>query len=432
MGRIVAQRGDVCHPAAVAPSPRRTIVAWTLYDFANSAFAAIVLATIYPAYYANAVVGNADGRGDFWWGLAVSTSMVLVAVTSPLFGGIADHAGVRKPFFVWLSLASVATTALMATVGPGDVAWGFALAVIGVVTFEAAFVYYNAYLPRIAQPEILGRVSAAGFAVGYVGSLVAFVAAYPFAAAKAYGGCFLVAAAQFAIFSVPAFIILPPDERHAVPFGTALARGVREVQATLREILGDPARLQMRRFLTAYLIYEDGVNTVVTFAAVFAAKTLGFSFEEIIGLFILVQLSALVGSTAWARPTDRLGPRLVVRVTLVQWTLVTVLAYFVQAKWHFWVVAVLAGTGLGAVQAASRTFMATLIPAGREAAFFGFYSLVGKTGAVMGPLVFGGVSWLLAGNQRAAIVAVGLFFVVGLVLLARVRAGGPTAGARPA
>jgi UMF1 family MFS transporter len=413
----------------VPGSSRRTIVAWALYDFANSAFAAIVLATIFPAYYANLVVGNADGRGDFLWGAAVSTSMVLVALTSPLLGGIADHAGVRKRFLVCFSLASATATALLATVGPGDSAWGFALVVAGMVAFEAAFVYYNSYLPRIAPPEALGRVSAIGFAVGYAGSLVSFVAAYPFAAAKAYGGCFLVAAAQFALFAIPAFLILPADTRQAVPLGTALARGARETLATLREILGNRDRVEIRRFLTAYLVYEDGVNTVITFAAVFAAKTLGFSFEEIIGLFILVQVSALVGSMLWARPTDRLGPRLVVRVTLVQWALVTVLAYFVHAKWHFWIVAVLAGTGLGAVQAASRTFMATLIPKGREAEFFGFYSLVGKTGAVMGPVVFGAVSRALGGNQRAAIVAVGLFFVVGLVLLARVRAGGPTAPA---
>jgi UMF1 family MFS transporter len=415
----------------VPAARRRTIVAWVLYDFANSAFAAIVLATIYPAYYANLVVGNAEGRGDFWWGLAVSTSMVLVALTSPLLGGIADHAGVRKRFLVWLTLAAVGATALLATVGPGDVVRGFALAVAGMVAFETAFVYYNSYLPRIAPPEALGRVSAAGFAVGYAGSLVAFVAAYPFAASKSYAGCFLVAAAQFAIFSIPAFVVLAPDTRQRVPLGTAVARGARETLATLREILRDRARVQMRRFLTAYLVYEDGVNTVVAFAGVFAAKTLGFSFEEIIGLFMLVQLTALLGSAAWARATDRLGPRLVVRVTLVQWTLVTVLAYFVQTKWQFWVVAVLAGTGLGAVQAASRTFMATLIPQGREAEFFGFYSLVGKTGAVMGPLVFGGVSWLLSGNQRAAIVAVGLFFLVGLALLTRVQAGGPTAAGVP-
>ena len=407
-------------------APPRTIVAWTLYDFANSAFAAIIQATVFPAFYANLVVGNADGRGDFWWGLAVSVSMVLVAASSPVCGSIADHAGVRKPFFVWLTVAAVAATALMATIGPGMVVRGFALAVAGVVTYEAAFVYYNSYLPRIAEPATLGRVSAAGFAVGYAGSLVAFLAAWPFAAAGAYWACFLVAAVLFAAFSVPAFVALPADARQPVGLRAAVARGLRDTRTTLREILRDPERREMQRFLTAYLVYEDGVNTVITFSAVFAAKTLGFSFSEIIGLFMLVQVSALLGSAAWARTTDTRGPKLVVTVTLVQWAAVTILAYFVQAKWHFWAVAILAGTGLGAIQAASRTFMATLVPAGREAEFFGFYALVGKTGAILGPLVFGLVSSATRGDQRAAIVAVGLFFVVGLALLTRVRAGGPT------
>jgi UMF1 family MFS transporter len=306
--------------------------------------------------------------------------------------------------------------------------------VAGVVTYEAAVVYYNSYLPRIAPPAALGRVSAAGFAVGYAGSLVAFAAAYPFAAAKAYWGCFLAAAALFAVFSLPSFLVLPADARHPMSLAAAAARGTRQTLATLREIVADPRRAEMRRFLTAYLIYEDGVNTVVTFAGVFAAKTLGFTFPEIIELFMVVQVTALLGSAAWARPADARGPRLVVQVNLLQWTLVTVASFFVVTKGQFWLVAVLAGTGLGAIQAASRTFMATLVPPGREAEFFGFYSLVGKTGAIFGPLVFGGVSWLLAGNQRAAIVSVGLFFVVGLLLLRRVRAGGPTtaiAAARP-
>src|SRR6267142_2716167 len=379
--------GRVILPAVQA-SARRTIVAWTLYDFANSAFAAVVLSTVYPAYYANVVVGNADGRGDFWWGAAVSTAMVIGALTSLPLGGIADHAGARWNFFVGFSVASIAATALMATVGPGMAWWGWTLAVVGIVTYEAAFVYYNSYLPRIAPPERIGRVSAAGFAVGYAGSLVAFAAAYPFAAAHAYWGCFVAAAVLFAVFSIPAFVILPADARHPMRLATAASRGVGETLATLREILHDPARAQTRRFLTAYL-----------------------------------------GSAAWARPTDSRGPRFVVGVNLVQWALVTVASFFVVTKGQFWVVAILAGTGLGAVQAASRTFMATLVPPGREAEFFGFYSLVGKTGAIFGPLVFGGVSWLLSGNQRAAIVSVGLFFVVGLALLGRVSAGGPTARA---
>lgn len=408
------------------PSPRRTIAAWTLYDFANSAFSAIIVSTIFPVYYARAVVGNVEGRGDFWWGLTTSTAMIVVALASPVLGGIADHAGVRKPFFVGFTLASVTATALMATLGPGMVVSGFALGVAGIVAFEAAFVYYNSYLTRIAAPERVGRVSAMGFAVGYLGSVVAFLAAYPAVAARAFGAAFLTAAGQFWLFSLPAFLILPADTRHPVPLGAAVRRGVGETLATLREILREPARRQLRRFLTAYLVYEDGVNTVIVFAGVFAAQTLGFAETEIIGLFVLVQVTAFAGSAAWARVTDTRGPKLVVTATLVQWAAVTALAWLVTTKAQFWGVAILAGTGLGAIQAASRTFMATLVPAGREAEFFGFYALVGKTGAIAGPLVFGGVSWMLAGDQRAAIVAVGLFFAVGLLLLRRVRAGGPT------
>ena len=411
---------------------RRTIRAWMVYDFANSAFAAIVQATVFPAYYANIVVGNADGRGDFWWGTLVSLSMVLVALTSPLLGGIADHAGVRKPFFVGLTLVSVVATGLLATVDRGMLVRGFALGVAGLVTYEAALVYYNSYLPALAPPGELGRISARGFAVGYAGSIVAFLAAWPFAEAGRYGGCFLSAAVLFGLFSLPAFLALPSDAARSMTLGAAVRRGVGDTLVTLREIIGRPERAQMRRFLVAYLVYEDGVNTVISFSAVFAATTLGFSFSEIIGLFLVVQLTALLGSAAWARPTDVRGPRLVITLTLVQWALVTVLAFFVTAKWEFWVVGVIAGLGLGAIQAASRTLMATLVPPGREAQFFGFYALVGKTGAVLGPLVFGIVSRAMSGNQRAAIIAVGLFFIVGLALLSRVSAGGPTASRAPA
>jgi len=410
----------------VTDSPRRRIVAWTLYDFANSAFSAIIHATIFPVYFANVVVGNTEGRGDLLWGLAVSLSMATVALASPLLGGIADHAGARKPFFIGFTLLSVGATALLATVRPGMVQWGFALAVAGFVGFEAAFVYYNSYLPRIASPDLLGRISAAGFAVGYAGSVVAFVAAWPFAANEAYWGCFLSAACLFGLFSIPAFVILPADSRHPVPLGTAAAQGLRDTLATLREILTGPEHTAMRRFLLAYLFFEDGVNTVIAFASVFAARTLGFSATEIIALFLLVQTTALIGSAAWARATDTKGPKFVVSTMLVQWTAITLLACFVTVPWHFWVVAVLAGTGLGAIQAASRTFMATLIPPDREAEFFGFYALVGKSGAILGPFVFGLTSTLFGGNQRIAIVTVGLFFLVGLILLQRVPAGGPT------
>ena len=403
----------------------RAIVAWALYDFANSAFAAVIFATIYGAYYAMGVVGNEAGAGDLWWGRVISVSMAIVAVTSPLLGGIADRAGIRRPLFIGFTLLAVTATALMATVEPGMVVWGFALGVLGNVGYESALVYYNAYLPELAPRSHQGRVSAWGFAVGYAGSIAALLAALPFVRARTYGGAFLCTAALFAVFSLPAFFLLPQPRRGSLPVLAAARQGWADVLATARKILG---LRDLRRFLGAYFLYEDGVNTVVGFSAIFAAQTLGFPMDRLIVLYIVVQVSALLGALAWARPTDRIGPKRVVMVTLFQWTAVVIAAYFVETPGQFWVLAVVAGTGLGAVQAASRTFLSTLIPRGMEAEIFGFYSLCGKSAAVMGPLVFGGISHAAGGNQRLGIVAIGLFFLIGFGLLSRVRAGGPTAG----
>jgi UMF1 family MFS transporter len=398
-------------------------VAWTLYDFANSAFVAVIPATVYSKYYALAVVGNERGEGDFWWGLAVTTSMVIVAVASPPLGAVADHAGVRKRFLFFLTYLSVAATALMATVGKGDVLWGWLLAVVSTVGFEAAIVYYNAYLPDLTSRDRQGRLSAYGFAVGYLGSAVALGAALPFALRGNYAGTFLITAALFGLFAIPAFVYLPEDRPGTLGLAVALRVGFTQTGGTLRRILGLPP---LRRFLLAYLFFEDGINTVVYFSSIFAGHTLGFTTPEVIQLYFIVQLSALLGAWLWARPTDFRGPKFVVIATLVQWCLVVLAAYFVQTKLQFFVVAILAGTALGAVQAASRVFMATLIPKGQEAELFGFYALCGKTAAIFGPMIFGIASWVTGGNQRIAIVAVGLFFLVGLLLVRGVKAGGPT------
>jgi UMF1 family MFS transporter len=203
----------------------------------------------------------------------------------------------------------------------------------------------------------------------------------------------------------------------------AIREGLVGTARTVKEIF---ALREMRRFLGAYLLYEDGVNTVIFFSSIFAAKTLGFEMGQLIGLYILVQVTALVGAFLLGKPTDRLGPKVVVLYTLALWIAVVIAAYGVRTQGQFYVLAVVAGTGLGAIQAASRTFMATLIPRGREGEFFGCYVLCGKTASIFGPLVFGVVSHATGGNQRAAVLAVGSFFVIGLILLSRVRAGGPT------
>jgi len=401
---------------------RRTIASWCLYDFANSCYM-VLPAVLWTVYYRRVIVGNEQGLGDLWWGYAISGSMLIVALTSPPMGAIADYAGVRKRLLISYTLASVAGVCLYTTIEPGMVVWGLAVTVLSYVGFEGALVFYNAYLPEIAPRDYQGRVSGWGFAVGYAGSLLALLVALPFAKSGHYDMAWLSIAAAYLFFSLPAFFFLPADSPPRLKATTAALAGVRESWRTFCDIL----RLrETRRFLLAYFFFEDGVNTVIISAAGFADKTLGFSTEQLILLFVVVQVSALAGAFLWAKPTDVLGPKRVVMMMLVQWSLVVTAAYFVHTKMQFFVVAVLAGTGLGAIQAASRAFMSTMIPKGREGDFFGFYSLCGKSAAVLGPLIFGGVSKSTGGNQRLAILSVLALFVVGAALLRRVRAGGPT------
>jgi UMF1 family MFS transporter len=284
-------------------------------------------------------------------------------------------------------------------------------------------VFYNAYLPEIASGDHQGRVSGWGFATGYAGSLLGLLLAWPLVARDNFSATFLLTGVAFLLFSLPAFLWLPRDAPARLGAREAALGGLRETWRTFRDIVRIP---ELRRFLLAYFVYEDGVNTVVFFSSLFASKTLGFATTELILLFAVVQVSALLGALAWAKPTDRRGPKFVVLTMLAQWSLVVTAAYFVQTRTQFFVVAVLAGTGLGAIQAASRAFMSTLVPAAREAEFFGFYTLCGKSASVLGPLVFGAVSVASGGNQRLAVLSVLLFYLVGAAMLWRVPAGGPT------
>jgi UMF1 family MFS transporter len=401
---------------------KRTIVSWCLYDFANS-FYVVLPAVVWQVYFQNVIVGNADGQGDLWWGRIISASMLTVAITSPMMGAVADFAGRRKELLIAYTLVCVSAVALFGTVHPGMLLWGFVLTVVSYATFEGALVFYNAYLPEIAPKEYQGRVSGWGFGTGYGGTALGLLLALLFVQQELYAFAWIAIAVAFLVFAMPAFLWLPQDLAAQKGVFQAARGGIRESWRTFREIL---RHRELRRFLLAYFFFEDGVNTVIYFAAGFASKTLGFSTAESIYLFLVVQLSALAGAFLWAKPTDTLGPKRVLLIILVQWSVVVTAAYLVQTKPQFFAVAVLAGTGLGAVQAGARAFMASLIPTGREGDFFGFFALCGKSAAVMGPLLFGQVSHASGGNQRLAILAVLVLFVTGGVLLARVRAGGPT------
>lgn len=396
---------------------RKQVAAWALFDFANSAYPAVITAAIFGAYYANTVVDNEGGLGDLWLARAASLSVLFVAVSSPVLGAVADRAGVRKKLLFLYTFMCVLFVSLFVTIEPGMVVWGFLLFMLANIGFEGAMVFYNAYLPDLAPPERRGFVSGLGFAAGYAGSIAALLIAYPLLAREHYNLTWLSVAAFFAVFSIPSFLFLPKDQ----PGEETLLRAAYQGVVGFRSLVGEVLReRELRRFLIAFFFYIDGVLTVILVTGTYATKTLGFNDTERILLFLVVQISALVGALGLAKPTDVWGPKRVITLTLLLWTSLTVATFFVYSKPGFFVIAVVAGFGLGAVQAASRAMMAALIPRGKEAEMFGFYAFCGKSSSIMGPMVFGMVSYTLAGNQRAAVLAVGAFFLIGLVLLQRV------------
>ena len=400
------------------PVHKRTIFLWALYDFANSIYPAVITATIFGVYFTRHIVGNETGLGDLWWGRVISVSMLFVAFTSPSLGAIADAAGLRKKMLLFYTLLCAICVALFATIQPGMILWAFVLAVLANIGFEGALVFYNAYLPDIAPPKHQGAVSGIGFGLGYAGSAVGLLIVLPLVSRDQFDLTWLAVASFFVLFSLPAFIGLPADRRSEGTLHGAVLAGI----LGLKRLIGDVLRLRdLRRFLLAYFFYIDGVNTTIIFSAIFAAKTLGFDDPELIYLYLVVQLSALIGAFGLARPTDLWGPKKVISLTLVFWTMVVFSVYFVESKTLFFIMAVSAGLGLGVVQAASRALMSALIPQGKEAEMFGFYAFCGKSSSVIGPLVFGAVSFALGGNQRAAIFSVAAFFLIGLVFLQRVR-----------
>lgn len=397
---------------------RRHVAAWCLYDFANSSYSAVISAVIFPVYYTSYIVGNGAGLGDLWWGRAISLSMLAVALSSPLLGGIADFAGLRKRFLIAFTALSVLSVALLGVLEPGMALAGFVLIVLANYGMEGGLVFYNAFLTEIARPEYQGRVSSWGFGVGYAGSFVSLLVALPLVKAGWYAGAWASVALMFGLFALPAFIVLPAD-RPGQSIMHSFSRGVRFVWDSVGVLARNREAL---KFLLAYLLYADGVATVIVFSSVFAATTLGFETPELILLYMVVQITALIGAFGLARAVDTKGPKAVVMCSLVLWATVCVLAYFVAEKAHFWAVAVMAGLALGTVQAASRALYARFVPRGHETEYFGLYALVGKSSAVMGPLVFGAISSGM-GSQRPAILAVGGFFAGGLVLLGFVREG---------
>ena len=390
------------------------------------------MTVVYAVYFKKYIIGDLTvsfwglerNPGDLLWGMSGALSMFLVGVTSPILGAMADYSSKKKVFLLIYTLLCIVSTVGLYGLQPGMITLGMALFILGNFGFEGAIVFYNGFLPQISTTENIGKISGYGFALGYVGSLVSLMIALPYANAaftaedlSLMRPTFVWAGLFFFVFSLPFFFFIheriTPVERRTHSW---LAEGYRRTKETLRKVREFP---EIVRFLLAYFVYIDGVNTVIYFSGIYASDSLGFSLREVIQFFAVVQASAISGSYVFGFLTDKIGPRKTIKLTLVLWMVVVVGGFFSYDKATFYIVGLIAGVAMGSSQAASRALMGRLIPEGMEAEFYGFYALIGKFSAILGPLLFGFIS-TLTGSQRWAVLSIIIFFIAGFALLNRV------------
>lgn len=398
------------------------IFAWSLFDFANTAFYVVIVAVYYPIYFTK-VITNDSPDSDFLWGMTFSISMLIVASISPILGAVADYGVGKKKFLAIFTILCILATASLFFTSYSMIFTAMILLILANIGFEAGLVFYDAFLPEITTERSYGRVSGYGFAMGYIGSLVTLIVAYPLYADKFAESnllnvrlSFVMAAGIFLIFALPLFIFVPDQQRRTKLPKNFLSIGYLRIRSTFKEI---KKFKNVALFLLAYFLYVDGINTVIIFSSKFASHSLGMDIQELTILFIIVQTFAIIGSAVFGILSDHIGHKKCLIITLFIWISVVVSAFFVYDKIVFYIVSGIAGIALGSSQSTSRSLMSLLIPIEKKTEFYGFYSFFGKASAILGPLTFGIISSVI--NQRTAILSVAFFFIAGLLILTKVR-----------
>ncbi|HET7843677.1 MAG TPA: MFS transporter [Xanthomonadales bacterium] len=414
------------HPDGIPPVRRRELVAWAFYDFANSGYTTVVITAVFNAYFVSVVAGKA-AWATLAWTSALSVSYVVIMLTAPLLGAWADLRARKKRLLGASTVLCIAGTAALALCGPGDVWLAMALVIVSNIGFGSGENLIAAFLPELARPESMGRLSGYGWGLGYVGGLLVLAVSLLWIqgapgrgedTAQAVRDTMLITAAAFALTALPALATLRERARAQVASGSAIAAlAWSRVRGALT---GAHGLVDLTRFLWCIVCYQAGVGTVITIAAIYTQEALGFTTEQSIQLIMLVNITAAVGAVMFGWLQDRLGHRLTLALSLVLWLVALALLWASRERWVVWLAANLAGLSLGASQSAGRALVGYLCPPAREAEVFGLWGLAVKLSMIVGPLSYGLISWLTHGDHRSAMLATASFFIGGLLLLWRV------------
>jgi MFS transporter, UMF1 family len=413
----------------------KPLSAWKLYDWADSAFVTTVVAAVLPAYFAGVVcTGGSAGfvilglqvrsTPTSIWGYAVGLAAAVVALLSPVLGAAADAAGRRKLFLAFFAALGIASSAMLSLSGPGMVLFTLAFLVAGEIGFAGAQVFYNSLLENVSPPEARDTASAGGFAWGYLGGgillainvlMIRKPGLFGLAdAAEASRASFLTVAAWWALFSVPLFRSVPEHGRSACRRPPA---GAVSLRSTLRDLAG---RRDLFRFLLAFLLYNDGVQTVILMATVFGKAELGLETGDLIAALLLTQAVGVPGSLLYGSAARRFGAKKSIMAGIIAYLGIILWAWRVRTALEFTILAGLVGLFQGGLQAVSRSFFSRLVPEGRSAEYFGFFAVSTRFASIFGPLLFALVGDL-TGSGRASILAIAVLFLAGGGVLAGVR-----------
>ncbi len=397
--------------------PQATLISWILYDFGMAWFSMVVITAYYILYFKEVVVGGDGGYGDFLWGIAVSTAMLLSVVLSPFLGAVADMRRNKKTFLIAAAGISIISTLLLYFTGANQVFPAMLLVVTGYAGYTIAMTFYNAFLPEIVETESIEKISGIGWGIGYIGGLTALVC-MAFMAPSVAGGktVVLLAGAMYALFALPSFVLLKDSPSTVGAAPASMADGFLRIVATFKEIR---SYRTVFMFLLGYFFVADAMSTIIVFFSSYTVYTLHFSVRQNVMLLMIIQLSAAAGSVATGFIAKRIGALQTVILTIVVWIGALLGIFAFSSTSAFYVLSVCAGLVLGGTQATARSFIARESPAEKQGEFFGFMTFGSKVAAIFGPLLYGVISQQ-TDNPRIAILSLEFFFIAGLLVMLKV------------
>jgi UMF1 family MFS transporter len=395
-----------------------------MYDFANSGYTTVVITAVFAAYFVGGIARNAQWA-TFAWTAALSTSYAIVMFTMPSIGAYADLRAAKKRVLAWVTAGCVASTAALAFAGPGSVPLAVVLIIVSNTFYSYGESLTAAFLPELARPDSLGKVSGWGWGFGYFGGMLAlgiclayviWAQASGIAAERFVPVTMIITAVLYGVASLATFKLM--GER-AVPDPLALRES--GMTASMRQLHRTFKQARRYRDFTWLMVccvfYQGGVAVAITLAAIYAETVIGFRQQETMVLIFVLNIAAAAGAFAWGYLQDRIGHKIALGTTLLGWIATCIIAAVTTTKGGFWWAATIAGLCMGSSQSAGRALAGMFAPPKQLAEFYGLWGFAVRLASIIGPLTYGAITWATGGNQRMAIVATSVLFIAGLAFL---------------